>query len=155
MAAEAFAYEIVRLSGADVARFRALTAMFGAAFDAKDDYGSKPPSDAYIADLLEGDQFIALAALDGAHVMGGLAAYALKKFEQERKEIYIYDLAVDAAYRRRGVATQLIERLKPIAAESGAWVIYVQADVDDAPAVALYDKLGVRERVLHFDIAPQ
>lgn len=32
-------------------------------------------------------------------------------------------------------------------------VIFVQADVGDAPAVALYSKLGVREDVLHFDIA--
>lgn len=37
--------------------------------------------------------------------------------------------------------------------ERGAWVIYVQADLVDEPAVALYTKLGVREDVLHFDIA--
>jgi aminoglycoside 3-N-acetyltransferase I len=32
-------------------------------------------------------------------------------------------------------------------------VIFVQADKGDAPAVALYTKLGIREDVLHFDIA--
>lgn len=32
-------------------------------------------------------------------VIGGLAGYALKKFEQERKEYYIYDLAVATAFR--------------------------------------------------------
>ena len=57
-------------------------------------------------------------------------------------------------HRRRGVATALIEALKPIAREKGAWVIFVQADPPDAPAVALYDKLGTREEVLHFDISP-
>jgi hypothetical protein len=31
-------------------------------------------------------------------------------------------------------------------------VIYVQADLGDDPAIALYTKLGVREDVLHFDI---
>jgi aminoglycoside 3-N-acetyltransferase I len=31
-------------------------------------------------------------------------------------------------------------------------VVYVQADRGDAPAIALYQKLGVREEVLHFDI---
>jgi aminoglycoside 3-N-acetyltransferase I len=31
-------------------------------------------------------------------------------------------------------------------------VIFVQADYVDAPAVALYEKLGRREEVLHFDI---
>lgn len=34
-----------------------------------------------------------------------------------------------------------------------AYVIFVQADVGDEPAIALYTKLGVREEVLHFDIA--
>jgi aminoglycoside 3-N-acetyltransferase I len=32
-------------------------------------------------------------------------------------------------------------------------VVCVQADPGDAAAVALYAKLGVREEVLHFDIA--
>lgn len=33
-------------------------------------------------------------------------------------------------------------------------MIFVQADTgpEDAPAIALYDKLGQRESVLHFDI---
>jgi aminoglycoside 3-N-acetyltransferase I len=47
----------------------------------------------------------------------------------------------------------LIEALKPIAREKRAWVIFVQADPPDVPAVALYDKLGTREEVFHFDIS--
>ena len=86
-------------------------------------------------------------------MVGGLAAYVLDKFEQERSEVYIYDLAVAEPHRRSGIATALIEALKPIAAERGAYVIFVQADPVDAPAVALYSKLGQREDVLHFDIA--
>ncbi len=31
-------------------------------------------------------------------------------------------------------------------------MVYVQADLGDAPAIALYEKLGVRQDVLHFDI---
>ncbi len=84
--------------------------------------------------------------------MGGIAAYELHKFEQERSEIYIYDLAVAAAHRREGIATALIQELKKIAASRGAYVIFVQADIGDAPAIELYTKLGTREDVLHFDI---
>lgn len=105
--------------------------------------------------LLGSDTFIALAALKRDEVIGGIAAYELKKFEQPRSEIYIYDLAVAAAHRREGIATALIEKLKEVAVERGAWVIFVQADtgVEDEPAIALYTKLGRREDVLHFDIA--
>jgi aminoglycoside 3-N-acetyltransferase I len=59
---------------------------------------------------------------------------------------------VDEAHRREGIATALIEELRRIAAARGAYVIYVQADYGDDPAIALYTKLGAREDVLHFDI---
>ncbi len=91
--------------------------------------------------------------LGPARSSGGLAAYELKKFEQPRSELYIYDLAVAAAHRRQGIATALIHALQKIAAARGAYVIFVQADAGDEPAVALYSKLGSREEVLHFDIA--
>jgi aminoglycoside 3-N-acetyltransferase I len=132
----------------------AVSTRFGEAFDDPESYSSRRPSREYLVKLLAGDTFIALAALDGDAVIGGLAAYELTKFEQERSEIYIYDLAVAVNHRRRGVATALIEALKEIAKTRGAWVIYVQADtaIEDEPAIALYTKLGTREEVLHFDI---
>ena len=85
--------------------------------------------------------------------MGGLVAYELPKFEQERSEIYIYDLAVAAPHRREGIATALIMELKEIGALRGAYVIFVQADLGDEPAISLYARLGTREDVLHFDIS--
>jgi aminoglycoside 3-N-acetyltransferase I len=75
----------------------------------------------------------------------------LQKFERNRREIYIYDLAVSAEHRRRGVARGAILELKRIAKARGAYVIYVQADPGDLPAIALYDSLGTREDVHHFD----
>jgi aminoglycoside 3-N-acetyltransferase I len=54
--------------------------------------------------------------------------------------------------RRQGIATALIKRLREIAAQRSAWVVYVQADYGDEPAIALYNKLGTRKEVMHFDI---
>lgn len=87
--------------------------------------------------------------------MGGITAYELPKFEQERSEIYIYDLAVAALHRRKGVATALINEMRKIASSRGAYVIFVQADHGDEPAIALYTKFGTGESVLSFDIAPR
>ena len=142
-----------RLGAGEVAAMRAANALFAAVFDDPASYASRPPGDAYLADLLADPRFIALVAAQGERIVGALAAYELRKFEQERSEIYIYDLAVSADWRRRGVATALIEALRPIAVAAGAWVIYVQADPGDDPAIALYTKIGAREDVLHFDIA--
>jgi aminoglycoside 3-N-acetyltransferase I len=105
--------------------------------------------------LLAKEHVISLVALSEGQVIGGLVAYELDKLEQERSEIYIYDLAVDDAFRRQGVATALIRYLSEIATSRGAWVIYVQADYGDEPAIALYTKLGRREDVMHFDIDPE
>lgn len=128
--------------------------MFGDAFDDRESYTKAQPADSYLVDLLSSKAFIAVAAISDQSVVGGLAAYVLPKFEQARKEIYIYDLAVSSACRRQGIATAMIEELKRVAQAIGAYVIYVQADYGDDPAIALYTKLGVREDVLHFDIPP-
>jgi hypothetical protein len=69
-------------------------ALFGKAFAEPDTYTAKPPTDEYLGRLLASPTFIAIAALDESDVVGALAAYVLPKFEQERSEIYIYDLAV-------------------------------------------------------------
>ena len=144
--------KVLRLGSTDLEPMHALLTMFGEAFGEPETYGAARPSDDYLRRLLGNEQFIALAAVDGFSVVGGLAAYVLDKFEQERSEVYIYDLAVAEPHRRAGIATALIDALKTIAAVQGAFVIFVQADPVDAPAVALYSKLGKREDVLHFDI---
>ncbi len=144
---------VYRLTPADIPLLRALNSVFGEAFGEPETYGAEPPSDAYLGALLGKEHVIALAARVDDEVVGGLVAYELEKFERARREIYIYDLAVAEPHRRRGIATALIERLREIAAERHAWVVYVQADQGDEPAIALYEKLGTREEVLHFDIA--
>ena len=140
------------LGPSDTATMRAMLDMFGKAFADVSTYSGLQPGTSYLERLLASDTFIAIAAVEGTDVVGGIAAYVLPKFEQARSEAYLYDLAVADAYRRKGVATALISELKAVAARLGAYVIFVQADYGDDPAIALYTKLGIREEVLHFDI---
>ncbi len=145
-------YAIVRLTPQHLAEFRALNALYAEAFDEPDTHLGEPPSDEYVRDLLAQRHIVQLVAKDGEAVVGALSAYVLAKHERARSEAYIYDLAVAESHRRRGIASALIAALKPIARQQGAWVIFVQADPPDEPAVALYSKLGHREEVLHFDL---
>jgi aminoglycoside 3-N-acetyltransferase I len=147
-------YRVQALAAQDIGLMRAMLTMFGEAFGEPATYAQAQPDDHYLRELLGSESFVAVAAVAEAKVVGGLAAYTLRKFEQARTEIYIYDLAVEAACRRQGVATAMIEELKRLARAKGAYVIYVQADHGDDAAIALYTKLGVREDVLHFDIWP-
>jgi aminoglycoside 3-N-acetyltransferase I len=145
-------YAFKLLGGEYLPLARGLLAVFGEAFAEPETYGARQPDDAYLARLLGKPQVLVLVALDGATVVGGLIAYELEKLEQARSEIYIYDLAVAEAHRRRGLATGLIGTLGKIAKPRGAWVMFVQADRTDPPAIRLYESLGTREDVHHFDI---
>ncbi len=143
---------IQHLCEKDIKLMRDLLHVFGDAFDEVETYCKAQPKTDYLRKLLSREHFIVLVALKHGEVVGGLAAYELHKFEQERSEIYIYDLAVSAEHRRQGIAMALIGTLKNIAVDRGAYVIFVQADYGDRPAIELYTKVGVGEDVLHFDI---
>jgi aminoglycoside 3-N-acetyltransferase I len=143
---------IKRLLAGDVSLMRDLNALFAEAFEDPEHYSSSPPDDSYFESQLSLPNVIALVAIEQEIMVGGLVAYVLPKLEMVRSEVYIYDLAVAETHRRKGVATALIEALQPIARDAGAWVIYVQADYGDEPAIALYTGLGLREDVMHFDI---
>jgi len=145
-------YSIHTLDGTDIDMMKELLLVFGEAFEEPHTYHTKIPDESYLKALLEKDYFLAVTAESEGKIIGGLAAYVLEKFEQNRKEIYIYDLAVLEGYRRRKVATKIIRHLQRIAGEIGTYVIFVQADYGDEPAVRLYESLGIREQVLHFDI---
>jgi aminoglycoside 3-N-acetyltransferase I len=146
------------LGSADLASMKKLLRLFGEAFEDPQSYQSAVPSDAYLLARLRDETFFAVVAFDASGAaIGGLAAYELKKFEQERSEIYIYDLAVATSHRRKGVATALIRTLGETARRRGAWIMFVQADIgeEDAAANALYRKLSTEMIVAnHYDIEP-
>ena len=146
-------FTIRRLAAGDIDQARGLLAVFGEAFEDVPTYTGAQPDRHYLDKLLGSETVVVLVALQGAEVVGGLVAYELEKIEQRRSEMYIYDLGVAEQHRRRGVATELIEQVRSIASQRGAHVVYVQADLEDEPAIQLYTKLGTREDVLHFDIA--
>ena len=137
------------------AEYMEMLDLFSDVFSDPSSYSTNRPSKEYIENLLSDKNFIALTAKnESGKVIGALVSYVLRKFEQERTEIFIYDLGVLEEYRRKSIASNLIEKLKLIGKQIGAYVIFVQADkdVEDLPAIALYRKLGTQEDVFHFDI---
>jgi aminoglycoside 3-N-acetyltransferase I len=46
----------------------------------------------------------------------------------------------------------LIGELRKIASDRNVYVIFVQADTEDGPAIALYEGLGTKQTAYHFDI---
>lgn len=135
-----------------VDHLRALNRLFAEAFNEHGMYLAEPPSDAYLLRQLNNEDTLICTASIQEQVVAGLTAYVMHKLERETCEVYIYDLAVDAAYRRRKIATELLQYAVEQAKQRGASAVFIQADEGDEPAVALYDKLGKREVAYHYDI---
>ena len=104
--------------------------------------------------VLEGPGDVAFASVvgdDGRVVAKGRAALG------ERGEVWagLTDLWVDPARRREGLASTVIGELLAWAAERGATTAYLQTTTDNAPALALYGRLGfVTHHRYHYLRAP-
>jgi aminoglycoside 3-N-acetyltransferase I len=84
----------------------------------------------------------AVAAFDGAEVVGGLSAHALPMTRSGRIEFFLYDLAVAAPYRRRGIGRALLQFLVEHGQVAGALDVFVLAEADDDDAIAFYQAIG-------------
>jgi aminoglycoside 3-N-acetyltransferase I len=94
-------YSIRALAPDDVALMEALLATFGEAFDDVETYSGNRPSAGYLHRLLRSDYFIALAALKGREVVGGIAAYELRKFARSTSTIWLSRHRTGARASRR------------------------------------------------------
>jgi ribosomal protein S18 acetylase RimI-like enzyme len=57
-------------------------------------------------------------------------------------EMFLYELAVDEPFRRRGIARALVEGLANIAREAGCYGMWVVTDDDNDAARATYEGTG-------------
>ena len=57
-------------------------------------------------------------------------------------EMFLYELGVDAAFRRQGIGRQLTEALAAVARERGCYGMWVGTEPDNAAALATYRAAG-------------
>ena len=109
------------------------------------DDGIAEPSqseDAYLKNLLAKNSFHVLVALHENKVVGGLTAYELSMYKEEKREMFLYEIGVDSNHRKIGIASKLISQLKAICTRKGISEMYVAAKALDCPAVQLYESTG-------------
>jgi aminoglycoside 3-N-acetyltransferase I len=132
------ALKIKRVSSADMQEARQLFALMAKVFSEP----AEPLSDDYIARLLNRGEFWALAAFSGAEIIGGVTAHALPMTRTESWELFIYDLALQKDYRRKGVGRRLVSALCEQASEAGIREVFVAADNADVHALDFYRSVG-------------
>ena len=99
-------------------------------------------SDEYMKKLLSKQGFYILVAVENEKILGGLTAYEFIKSKCEEREMFLYEIGVEASYRRKGVARKLIEGLIEICKEKGIKTLFVATEMDNEPAKKLYEKTG-------------
>src|SRR6266851_2667263 len=98
------------------------------------DFLSRP--DHYLCVAYEGD------------VPTGFVSGVLLVHPDKGREMFLYELAVAEAHRRRGYARALVERLAEAAREAGCYGMWVLTDDDNDAALAAYESAGGRRKVL-------
>ena len=97
---------------------------------------SDPWSFRMLADTFFGENVITAVAEEE----GQLADYGFAVLAGEDADIA--NVAVAPAFRRRGIARQILESLEKRAASAGVGRIFLEVRVSNAPAMALYLKCG-------------
>jgi ribosomal protein S18 acetylase RimI-like enzyme len=109
------------------------------------------PAAQYLQSLLEKETVIFYAAIINNKVVGGLTAHILPSTYFPSSEVYIYDLAVETEFQRKGIGRQLINSLKEYCASLRLKEVFVQADLEDQHALDFYQATGgIAESVVHF-----
>jgi GNAT superfamily N-acetyltransferase len=93
------------------------------------------PTASAMMDNIQGNVFCAKIMADGKTVACGYCV-------EERGCAGLYSIVVDPAYRGRGLGAALCESLMAAASNEGAASFYLQVETQNAPAIALYRKLG-------------
>ena len=97
---------------------------------------SDPWSFQMLADTFINDRAATLAAEEGGRIVGyGFCVTA-------GEEADLANIAVDAGFRRRGIAAELLRRLEGEARAAGARKMFLEVRVSNAAAMMLYLRAG-------------
>lgn len=140
--------QIKKLSPGDLDQFAALINVFEEVFEMGNFLA---PDQEYLESLLKNESFLVYVATFGERVIGGLTAYVLPSYYFQSSEVYIYDLAVNSVFQRKGTGRKLIDAIKADCKALGLREVFIQADQIDQHAIAFYHATGGKSSdVVHF-----
>ena len=93
---------------------------------------------AYLAD----PGHVMLVAVSDGIVIGQCAAI-VHRHPDKVTELYIDEVGVTPAFRRKGIGRAMVERMLAIGKELGCGEAWVGTEPDNLPARGLYERLGV------------
>jgi ribosomal protein S18 acetylase RimI-like enzyme len=100
-----------------------------------------PAEPAATARFLAEDGHHLLVAYEDEHAVGFVSGVEVTH-PDKGTEMFLYELGVDEAFRRRGIGRALVERLASLARDAGCYGMWVVTDDDNDAARATYEGTG-------------
>lgn len=137
------------LSDDDIAGFMELITLFEDVFEMKD---FVMPPEEHLQQLLKKSGFFAMVAEAEGKIVGGLTVYVFDQYYSTKPLAYIFDLAIDRKFQRKGIGSKLIEDVVRHCKSKGFQEVFVQADRVDDYALKFYrsTRPGMEEDVIHY-----
>ena len=122
--------EIVRMNPAHVASVAGIE---------KECFGTEAWSERSVASELENELALWLVAVENGDVVGYVGSQTVLG------ETDMMNVAVTAAYRRRGIAESLVQALVEELKAIGSHCLTLEVRASNTPAIGLYEKLGFQQ----------
>jgi len=103
-------------------------------------FDNSADSDATRRFLADGRHHI-FVAYEGEHPVGFVTGVEVTH-PDKGTEMFLYELAVQEEYRRRGIGRELVESLKVLAQERGCYGMWVLTDAENIAARSTYERSG-------------
>ena len=94
-----------------------------------------------ISAFLENDFNYVIAAIESNRVIGFVLAYELQRYDKHNM-MYIHEVDVLPAYRRKGIGSRLLEEVKRICKEKTLCKLFLVTTQSNIPACSLYEATG-------------
>ena len=105
-------------------------------------FDSQPKPDATARFLAEPNHHLLVAYEEGLPV--GFVSGVETTHPDKGTEMFLYELSVDEAYRRRGIGGNLVRRLADLARSAGCYGMWVGTEDTNIAALATYEGAGAR-----------
>jgi len=99
----------------------------------------------YLKKLLSNDSVVVFVALIGDELVGGLTAHKMPSYYIESPELFIYDVAIQEKFQRRGIGSLLIDKVLKYGEDMEVKEIFVDADNEDLHALKFYQATGAKK----------
>ncbi|HEV7231552.1 MAG TPA: GNAT family N-acetyltransferase, partial [Bacteroidia bacterium] len=141
--------QIQQLGKQDANLFRKLLKRFQNVFEMTD---MALVSDDYLKSLLAAPSFVVFVAINENEVIGGLTGHEIPLYYAEASEMFIYDIAIEPVFQRKGIGKMLLQSLASYCKENNIREMFVAANEEDDHALNFYHSSGGQsERVIHFN----